>query len=153
MIELNLPIYDAKIKKDDNGKLFIYDDQRAKYVRLTPEEWVRQNFVNFLRSHCGYPKGLISNEVSLSVGQKSFRADTVIYDNTMRPKILIEYKAPNVDLTQKVVDQILMYDIKFQVQYIVITNGLKHLVWEIDLSLLEYKPLGEIPNVNVLYNK
>lgn len=153
MIPLNLPIYDAKIKKDTNGKLSIYDEQRCRFVRLTPEEWVRQNFVSFLKLQYRYPKGLIANEVSISFNNRTFRADTVIYDNTMTPVILVEYKAPNIELTQKVVDQILLYDIKFQVRYLIISNGLKHLVWEVDNSEAGYFAIDKIPEVDVLYAK
>lgn len=153
MIALNLPIYDAKIKKDNDGKFSIYDEQRGRFVRLTPEEWVRQNFVSFLKSDCKYPKGLIANEVGLSIDGRMFRADTVIYDNTMKPMILVEYKAPSVELTQKVIDQILLYDIKFQVRYLIISNGLKHMVWEVDSSGQGYYPLDTFPDVDVLYKK
>ena len=101
MQALNLPPYAARIA-DCDGKRMIFDKLRRKYVTLTPEEWVRQHFVNYLTCHLGYPPTMLANEVELSIGQKRLRCDSVLYDLHAHPKMIIEYKAPTVPLTQKV---------------------------------------------------
>ena len=104
MLELNLPPFDKKITKKDN-KAFILDIIRRQYVALTPEEWVRQHFVHFLIKQKDYPQSLMANEVQLKLNGMSRRCDTVVYDRTLRPRVIIEYKAPTVNITQKVFDQ------------------------------------------------
>ena len=108
MLELNLPPYEKKITKKDD-KPFILDVIRRQYVALTPEEWVRQNFVHFLIEYKGYPQSLMANEVQLKLNGMSRRCDTVVYDRTLRPRVIVEYKAPSVSITQKVFEQICRY--------------------------------------------
>ena len=108
MISLNLPSFDIKIRREGN-RAVVLDPLRRRWVALTPEEWVRQHFVNLLVSEKHYPATLVANEVQLSVGEKVMRADTVVYDRTLRPRMIVEYKAPTVAITQKVFDQISVY--------------------------------------------
>ena len=100
MIPLNLPDYEIKLSGSPT-KPMIFDILRGKYVALTPEEWVRQHFVHFLINHKGYPATLLANEVKLNVGDKKLRADTVLYSRQLKPQVIIEYKAPQIEITQK----------------------------------------------------
>ena len=123
LVPLNLPTFDIKIKKNDD-QLLVWDPTRKKQIVLTPEEWVRQHFVHYLIEHLHYPSPLMANEVKLSVGNKKLRADTVLYDRSLRPRMIIEYKAPSIQITRKVFDQILAYNTLLHVEYLVISNGL-----------------------------
>lgn len=123
MIPINLPQYEINLGgTKDNPTIF--DILRHRFVALTPEEWVRQHFVHYLIEHLHYPAPLMANEVKLSVGNKKLRADTVLYDRSLRPRMIIEYKAPNIRITRKVFDQILAYNTLLHVEYLVISNGL-----------------------------
>lgn len=123
----------------------IYDTLRRKYVRLTPEEWVRQHFVHMLVERKGYPGALMANEVALKVGEKQLRADTVLYDSRLRPRMIIEYKAPHVAITQAVFDQIATYNLLLRVDYLVVSNGLSHYCCRMDYENRQYRYLQDIP--------
>ena len=114
MYELNLPKYGIKIA-NENGHQTIFDVLRRKYVALTPEEWVRQHFVHYLIEHKGYPQSLMANEIQLAIGNKKLRCDSVLYDRSLKPRMIIEYKAPTVNITQKVFDQITIYNMLLHV--------------------------------------
>ena len=131
MISLNLPPFDIKLQGSREHPR-IFDMLRRRYVALTPEEWVRQSFVHYLVEHLGYPAALLANEVSLQVGQKQLRADSVVYDRRLQPRVIIEYKAPSVSLTQKVFDQIMAYNLLLHVDYLMVSNGLEHHCFKID---------------------
>ncbi len=150
MLELNLPPYEKKITKKDD-KPFILDVIRRQYVALTPEEWVRQNFVHFLIEHKGYPQSLMANEVQLKLNGMSRRCDTVVYDRTLRPRVIVEYKAPSVSITQKVFEQICRYNMVLQVDYLIVSNGLAHYCCRIDYPTRSYTFLQEIPEYKDLY--
>lgn len=112
-----------RVRLVGDGKREIFDRLRGRYVALTPEEYVRQRFVHLLISSYGYMPALMANEVSLQVGKLSRRADTVVYHNSLRPLLLIEYKAESVALTPEVLEQALRYNATLGVLYIIITNG------------------------------
>ena len=141
MYELNLPKYGIKIK-NDKGHQSIFDVLRRKYVALTPEEWVRQHFVHFLIEHKGYPKALMANEIQLAIGNKKLRCD----DRTLKPRMIIEYKAPTVNITQKVFDQITIYNMLLHVDYLVVSNGIKHYCCRMDYANQKYLFLEDIPD-------
>ena len=124
-MEINLPPYKIKLR-DHDGRRQIFDSLRRKYVALTPEEWVRQHFVHFLTDHKGYPQGLLANEVELKAGEKKLRCDTLLYNKALQPQMIIEYKAPHVEITQQVFDQITVYNRLLHVDYLVVSNGLQH---------------------------
>ena len=145
MYELNLPKYGIKIK-NDKGHQSIFDVLRRKYVALTPEEWVRQHFVHFLIEHKGYPKALMANEIQLAIGNKKLRCDSVLYDRTLKPRMIIEYKAPSVSITQKVFDQITIYNMLLHVDYLVVSNGIKHYCCRMDYANQKYLFLEDIPD-------
>lgn len=131
MYKLNLPPYAYKLSgTKDSPK--IWDVLRGRYVALTPEEWVRQHFIAYLLRVKGYPQQLLANEVNFKIGKKPLRADSVLYDRTLRPRMIIEYKAPYIALTEKVIDQICTYDIHFKVDYLVISNGMEHYCFKRD---------------------
>lgn len=144
MYQLNLPRYDIRIG-EQAGRRTILDVLRRKYVALTPEEWVRQHFVHFLIGHKGYPPALLANEIELRSGSKRLRCDSVLYDSSLRPRMIIEYKAPTVAIQQKVFDQISVYNMLLHVDYLVVSNGLNHYCCRMDYANHRYVFLREIP--------
>lgn len=145
MIPLNLPKYNINIQKALDGATMIFDRLRNKFVALTPEEWVRQHFTSYLINHKNYPAGLMANEVALSLNGTSRRSDTVVYNSSAQPLVIIEYKAPNIKISQKTFDQIIRYNMVFQAPYLIVSNGLKHYCCHIDFSNRSYKFLPDIP--------
>ena len=149
MIELNLPTYPLRLTKK-YGKPYIYDDLRHRFVALTPEEWVRQHFVHYLLEHLGYPRELMMNEVSLVVGLTQKRCDSLLYSRSLTPRLLIEYKAPHVPLTEEVLQQILRYNYTLRVPYLILSNGIEHLAWHLDYEQMTSMPLDHIPHYTEL---
>ena len=146
MQQLNLPPYPANIKTD-KGTVKIFDILRRKFVALTPEEWVRQNFVHYLTEHKGYNPALIANEVALTFNGMTRRCDTVLYaQKGLVPKMIIEYKRPDVEITQRVFDQICRYNMVLQVEYLVVSNGIRHYCCKIDYKNNGYAFLKDIPD-------
>ena len=148
-MEINLPPYDIKMR-EQGGKRQIFDFLRRKYVALTPEEWVRQHFVHLLINHKGYPQGLLANEVELKVGDKKLRCDTLLYNRALQPQMIIEYKAPHVEITQQVFNQITVYNHLLHVDFLVISNGLQHFCCRMDYDHQSYAFLQEIPDYQLL---
>jgi len=146
---LNLPTYFFRIREKD-GKKIIFDDFRRKWVALTPEEWVRQNFIRYLIEEKHYPTALISVEQSLRLNQQNFRADAVIYSKTGDPFIIIECKAPEVKISQQVFDQMIPYNIELQAKFLMVTNGINHYCCVIDKEKVTYTFLPEIPDYKLL---
>lgn len=144
MKQLNLPPYDVRIGGTKEQPT-IFDILRRRYVALTPEEWVRQHFVHFLTEHMDYPPTLLANEKKLQIGDKVLRADTVVYDTQLKPRMIIEYKAPTISLTQRVLEQASAYNLLLHVDYLVVSNGLKHYCCRMDYEHHSYEFLEEIP--------
>ncbi|WP_417130484.1 type I restriction enzyme HsdR N-terminal domain-containing protein [Parabacteroides faecis] len=149
MLSLNLPTFAAKVKEKD-GKHIIFDPVRRKFVALTPEEWVRQHFVNYLITDKGYPKELLANEVPLKLNGTSKRCDTVAYNRFLTPLMIVEYKAPYIEITSSVFDQIVRYNMVLHVRYLAVSNGISHFCCKIDYENLTYSFLEGIPEYNVL---
>lgn len=149
MLPLNLPRYAAKVTEKD-GKHSILDPVRRKYVALTPEEWVRQHFVNYLITIKDFPKELLANEVSIKLNGTSKRCDTVAYSRDLSPLMIMEYKAPSVEITSTVFDQIVRYNMVLRVKYLTVSNGLRHFCCKIDYETQEYTFLEEIPTYQTL---
>ncbi|GAB6982433.1 type I restriction enzyme HsdR N-terminal domain-containing protein [Prevotella dentasini] len=145
MIQLNLPQYKINIQETD-GKKRIFDILRRRFVVLTPEEWVRQHFIHFLVEHKGYPSTLLANEVALQVGDKTVRADSVLYDRELHPRMIAEYKAPHIPITQKVFDQISVYNLLLHVDYLVVSNGMQTYACKMDYQNMSYTFLEDIPS-------
>ena len=146
---LSLPSFEPKIK-DVDGQRLIFDQIRRRYVALTPEEWVRQHFVHFLVEHKGYPAALMANEIQLKVGEKTLRADSVLYSRDLKPRMIIEYKAPHIPITQKVFDQISIHNMLLHVDYLVVSNGLQHYICKMDYNDKKYLFLEDIPDYEEL---
>ncbi len=147
--ELNLPEYSFRITTQ-NGKEMIFDPLRRKYVRLTPEEWVRQNFVRYLVNEGKYPSGLIGIEVSFVFNRLKKRADILVHNRMGEPVMVVECKSPDVRLDDDVFDQIATYNLQFRVPYLVVTNGMVHYACRFDTDENKYKDLLTIPFYNEL---
>jgi hypothetical protein len=144
MYALNLPSFDAKIRKNGDG-FEIFDPLRRKYVSLTPEEWVRQHFVHYLTTDKNYPASRIANEAAIRLNSLSRRCDSVVYNIRLEPVMIIEYKEPGVTITQQVFDQVARYNSVLRVPYIIVSNGISHYCYRIDYGAQSYSFLSEIP--------
>jgi predicted type IV restriction endonuclease len=149
MPSLNLPSFDTKIKKQ-NGKDYIFDRLRKSYVRLTPEEFVRQHFIHYLIEHKSFPASLLANEISITLANVRKRCDTIVYDKYLKPLVIIEYKSPSVTISQQTFDQIARYNIALQVPWLIVSNGLQHFCCRIDYENNSYRFEKEIPQYETL---
>jgi len=149
MMQLNLPGYEFSTTQKE-GRTMIFDTFRRRWVKLTPEEWVRQNFIRYLADEKHYPASLIAVEHSLKINRQNFRADAVVFSTNGKPLLLVECKAPEVKITQKVFEQIVRYNFEFQVDYLMVTNGLTHFCCRINKLDQTYQFLDEIPEYNLL---
>ena len=122
MIKIEYPPYQPKIKTEGSVE-YIFDEFRKRWFILTPEEWVRQNFLQYLTKVRSYPASLIAVEKEIALGELKKRFDIVVYDRESKPWMIVECKEMNVALDQLVLDQVLRYNIPMQVPYLVITNG------------------------------
>jgi hypothetical protein len=145
MQELNLPSYNFRLK-EENNIVFIFDAIRKKFVVLTPEEWVRQNFIRFLTEDKKYPASLIAIEIGLKYNQLQKRADVLIYNKSGEPHLMIECKAPGVKISQDTFQQIAAYNMSFKVNYLVVTNGMDHFCCKMDYTSNSYQFLQMIPD-------
>jgi hypothetical protein len=121
MVKIDYPPHDFKMKMENNREM-IFDELRKTWLKLTPEEWVRQNFVRFLMSK-NYPSSLIALEKKIMVGEMSKRFDIVIYNREHHPWMMVECKSMDIPLTEEVLNQVLRYNIAIPVEFLVITNG------------------------------
>lgn len=128
MMIIHYPDPAFKIKKEA-GKDMIHDPLRKKWIQLTPEEWVRQNFVQYLLQGMNYPASLIALEKEIKLGELTKRFDILVYDKDHQPWLMVECKASSVKLDEKVLEQVLRYNISIPVQYLVVTNGSDHFGW------------------------
>lgn len=121
---LRLPPCNLSLRYDTvNERVEVYDPLRRKWVKLTPEEWVRQHFVVYMTGSLGYSVTRMANEVTLSLNNTGRRADTVVYDNALHPLLVVEYKAPDIALTNEVLEQALRYNSVLKAEGLMITNG------------------------------
>lgn len=139
-----MKIFEPQIK-EVNGLRSIYCRLRKRFVNLTPEEWVRQNFVHFLIEEKGYPEALMGNEVQISLNGTCKRCDTVVYNHQLTPRMIIEYKAPHVSISQKTFNQITRYNMVLHVDYLVVSNGKKHFCCKMDYDSQSFQFLESIP--------
>lgn len=143
-LPLNLPPVDLRFRKEDDI-LKVFDPLRCKYVALTPEEYVRQVFTAWLTKDLLYPKSLVSNEVSIRLNNVHRRCDTVVFRSDGSPLMIVEYKAPTVNIDQKVFDQIARYNMVLRSRYLVVSNGMNHYCCEMFYDRDSYTFLNEIP--------
>ena len=122
MIKIEYPLYQPKIK-NTSGKDFIFDPFRKQWVLLTPEEWVRQNFLQYMVETLHYPASLIAIEKQLMLGDVKKRFDIVVYDKETKPFMIIECKEMNVSLSENVLHQAMRYNTNIQARFLIITNG------------------------------
>jgi len=141
---LNLPPYPFKIS-DDNGQLTLFDEIRKKHIVITPEEWVRQHFVQYLINQKKYPKTLIKLEGGLRLHGMAKRTDIVVFNKTGDKILMIECKAPAVAISQKVFDQIARYNMTHKIALLAVSNGLQHYYCRIDFENQAYKFIHELP--------
>ena len=141
---LNVPDYPLKVKKN-GSRLSVFDRLRKRYVALTPEEWVRQHFVEYLIEAKHFPAALMANEVSLTQNGIKRRCDTLVADREGKPLVIVEYKAPEIEITQQVFDQIVRYNMVFRARYLMVSNGMAHYCCKIDYENNTYSFLSEIP--------
>ena len=146
MLHLNLPKCTLKVSRDSADRLKVFDTLRKKYVALTPEEYVRQHLINDLH----YPVGLTANEVTIKLNDTTKRCDTVVWNKTGRPVMIVEYKAPAIAITQEVFDQIVRYNMVLHADYIVVSNGLQHFCCRLDYTNNTYQFIPQIPDYNAL---
>jgi len=152
MLQLNLPQYSFRIKKQ-NDKLVIFDSQRKRYVALTPEEWVRQNFIRFLIEEKGYPAAYLAIEKQLNMNGMKKRCDAILYNEHAQPFLIIELKAPNVSISQATFDQVAVYNAKLKVDFFIISNGIEHFCCKVNLETARYEFFPEIPDFNQIVTK
>lgn len=151
--QLNFPTaYDFDIIQRD-GREMILDTLRHKYVVITPEEWVRQNFVRYLIESLGYPQGRTAIETGFMFQGMQCRADVLVYDKQGKALLMGECKAPDIKLKQTVFDQIGRYNTVVQADYLVVTNGLQHYCCQIDRKNNTYQFLDTVPHFETLKSR
>ncbi len=131
MIELNLPVFEYNLKEAE-GKIWIFDIIRKRYIVLTPEEWVRQHFVHYIITELKYPRALIKIESGLQFNQLRKRSDIVVHNREGAPWMIIECKSPDQKLNQKTLEQVTVYNNTLKATYVSVTNGLIHLCCKVD---------------------
>jgi len=151
MEKLNLPNYEFKIKAEGD-RLFIFDSIRKKHLVLTPEEWVRQNFIEFLNQELGYPKSLMKQELGMKYNRMAKKSDIVCYNQNGEAQVLVECKRTTINITQKTFDQIARYNMVLKVPYLAVTNGLKHYYCKIDFDNQSYAFIENLPDFKNLQN-
>lgn len=129
--ELNLPKAELKITKKGD-QYFVFDNWRKKKLLITPEEWVRQHLLHFLVNEIHYPSSLIASEQGIEVNKLMRRCDAVVYGKDGNPKMIIECKAPDIKLSEQTFMQIAQYNSKLQVDFLLVSNGLEHIIARID---------------------
>ena len=137
MKKLNLPLFEFKIKKENNNNL-IFDEIRKKWLVLNPEEWVRQNFIRFIISK-KYPKSLINCEKSFYINNVLKRYDIVVYNNKGEVRILVECKSPNVKIKKEYFDQVMRYNTKLNSDIVIVTNGITHFYFKFNNETKKYQ--------------
>jgi hypothetical protein len=144
MDKLNLPPFDYVLKKEE-GKVFILDIIRKKYLVLTPEEWVRQHFIHYLIHHLNYPRALLKVEGGLQYNRLQKRTDIVVYNREGTPWMVVECKSPSQKINRQVVNQASVYNASLKAKYITITNGLIHFCCVIDWETKQTATLDTLP--------
>ena len=144
MKQLNLPDFEFKTRIVAN-QLQIFDPIRRRYVVLTPEEWVRQHFIHYLTEHKKVPSSHITVEKSLRVSHLAKRADIIVYKGGLEPVLAVECKAPSVEITEAVFYQLLRYNMTLRVEYLVVTNGLRHVYCKVDYPNKKAVFIEELP--------
>jgi len=148
---LNMPNYSDRIRlRKQDEQVQIFDPIRGKWLVLTPEEWVRQNTIIYISDTLEAPMTRIANEVAINYNGLTKRCDSIIYDDYGKPLIIIEYKRTDVQITQHVFDQIATYNLQLRVPYLIISNGLQHILCKVDFENRKYIFAEQWPKYNEL---
>ncbi len=134
--KLNFPNYSFRFKQSKNNQVLIFDKVRKKWLVLTPEEWVRQNIIVHLIDSLGYPETVFKIESGVSINQNKRRSDVLVYKNS-KSFILIECKAPNIDLTENVLNQALNYNTVYKCPFVILTNGIIHKTLDVSQNSIQ----------------
>jgi hypothetical protein len=142
--ELKLPKYSFRISRKEDSEM-IFDSIRKKYVKLTPEEWVRQNFVQYLINEGKYPAGLLGIEVLWKLFKVRRRIDILVHNRSGKPVLIVECKGYDVRLDEEVFEQIGTYNLELHLPYIIVTNGMTHFAGKLNPEKQRYDYLNVIP--------
>ncbi len=145
MIRLNLPEYQFRMERKDHSKWYIFDEIRKKKVILSPEEWVRQNFIQYLNQEHKVPLSVMVLEKELELNGQKKRADILVYGRDGKPFAIVECKASHVAISQDVFDQVARYNLVLKVPYLIVTNGLEHYYSLIDFEKKNFNFLKDFP--------
>jgi hypothetical protein len=145
LLPLQLPPYPFKIN-EQNGQLTLFDVIRKKNIVITPEEWVRQHFVQYLIRQKHYPKTLIKLEGGHKLNGMPKRSDIVVYNSAGEKILLVECKAPSVTIDQKAFDQVARYNMVHKVKLLAVSNGLQHYYCRIDFGKQAYQFIADLPD-------
>jgi len=146
---LNLPPYPFQLR-EENNKVYIFDDLRKKYLLVTPEEWVRQHWIQYLVNYKEYPRGLIQSEGGLKLNDLRKRTDLVVFNKEGERILIAEFKAPEVKINQQVFDQVARYNFIHKVPLLLVSNGLMHFYCKVDFENVTYEFLEELPSFSAL---
>lgn len=144
MLKLNLPPTEIPLQRRGDT-LYVWDHLRKRMIKLTPEEWVRQNFTRWMINDLHYPATHLAHEVSLSINGMTKRCDAVFYNSDMTPRIILEFKAPHINITQRTFNQISRYNMVMHVPMLIISNGIQHYCLQVDYQNETYSFLDHIP--------
>ena len=147
MVELNIPFQDIEIKRI-NSKNYIFDFIRKKYLICTPEEWVRQNLVSYFVNNLNYPKGLIKTESSLKYNNLKKRSDILIFNNDMSHFMIVECKSYKLKLNKSHLNQSAIYNKIYKSRYLMISNGMEHVVCKYNWKDETFEVKKSIPEFN-----
>lgn len=150
MVSLNFPRYEFRITIEEKGKQVIFDPVRKKYVALTPEEWVRQHVIQYLAQEKNVPLSLMKVESEIQLLKTKKRFDLAVFDRNGHSLLVAECKSPSIKLTQHVLDQAVRYNMTLQVKYLMLTNGLQHMVCETDPDTGSIRPIKSVPDFSDL---
>lgn len=148
MQKLNFPTFTFRFKNSEN-KVAIFDEIRKKFIKLTPEEWVRQHVTQYLLQEKKYPKSYINVEKLIKINDLSKRYDLVVFQPNGALFLLVECKAPEVKITQQTFDQIARYNLTLKAKYLMVTNGLNHYFCEMDFENEKYVFLEQLPDFSL----
>lgn len=143
--KLSFPKYNFKISEEQEGP-FIFDPVRKKYVALLPEEWVRQNLIMYMNEKLGHPYSRMTVEKGLKIQDKIYKTDLIIYNKSGEEKIICECKSYSEKLSQKTLNQVGIYNLVHGAEYILITNGINFMVFQIDKENQKINPIDYIPD-------
>ncbi|MDQ7949718.1 MAG: type I restriction enzyme HsdR N-terminal domain-containing protein [Pedobacter sp.] len=141
---LNLPNYPFRVSQRD-GLYFIFDEIRKKHLLLTPEEWVRQHFVRYLTADKNFPSSLLKLEGGLQLNQTKKRSDILVYNRLGEKIMVIECKAPSVQISQATFDQAARYNSVYKAKWLAVTNGIQHYYAQIDHREKKFRFVAELP--------